>query len=299
MSLVQPDLPDLPRDVERLTPEAARDFRALTFPAFAGLLERDPAPDRPAERLGLRAADGTPVGLATAVAGPDDRWELASLFVSPLHRRRGYGRRLMTAAEAAMAAYGRTHGVHFCTVDADDQAVARFLLAVGWSVPQLRQVICTSTLDLAERTPWLIGARVPDGYAIGPWHGLGPESRAEIAALGLAEEVDPLAHEAECLQDTSLVLLRGAQPVGWLITHRLGDDLLRWTCSYVRPELQGAARIVPLWLECVRRQRRLTDMTRFVWTVPVSQPRMARFALKRMRPWLSRLAYACVSERRA
>lgn len=281
--------------IEPFTPAMAEEVAPLTFPEFRRLLT-DTAP---VHGVVARAADGMAVGLAFGMEGPDGRWELASLYVLPLFRRRGLGRRLATALEQVLSGRGYGHGVHFCTVDADDQGYAHFLQAAGWSSPRLRQVMCYSDLDRAERTPWLIRARLPEGHEIRPWHELDAAGREEIAALSISSDVDPLLHEPNCLAETSLVMLRGGQPVGWLITHALGPDLLRWSCSFVREDVQHAGRIFPLWLETVRRQRSETAMTRFVWTVPVSQPRMAKFAVRRMRPWLSRLAYACVSEKRA
>lgn len=95
--------------------------------------------------------------------------------------------------------------------------------------------------------------------------------------------------------------MRGAQPLGWVITNQIAPDPLRWTCSCVRTDLgvdlQGAGRILPLWSAVAQCQRRDTAMDRFVWTVPFSQPRVARFAVRRLRPWLCRMGYACVSER--
>ena len=45
----------------------------------------------------------------------------------------------------------------------------------------------------------------------------------------------------------------------------------------------------------MQRQKKHTDMERFIWTVPVELPRMVRFASRRMKPWLESLSYACMT----
>jgi GNAT superfamily N-acetyltransferase len=279
--------------------EATSDFAGFLAPALRHLL----APDHRVLRLGARSTDGVPIALAVSMAGPERMWELASLHVTPLFRRRGLGRALLTESEAGMAALARDHGVHFCTIDAEDQGYARFLMACGWSRPKPRQLLCHASLDQAERISWLMRAQPGRLDRIIRWGDVPPSARAEIAAIGLPFEVDPMAHEEDCDGATSVALMRGAQPLGWVITHQVAPDLLRWTCSYVRTDLgvdlQGAGRILPLWSAVARRQRRDTAMDRFVWTVPFSQPRMARFAARRLRPWLCQMGYACVSERHA
>jgi hypothetical protein len=76
---------------------------------------------------------------------------------------------------------------------------------------------------------------------------------------------------------------------GWVITHRVVEDTLRWTLSFVTPHLQSRAGILPLWLETARRQRRDEALRQFTFTVAASQPRMLRFTVRRMRPWLTTL----------
>ncbi|MBO6785096.1 MAG: hypothetical protein JJ899_17755, partial [Alphaproteobacteria bacterium] len=198
---------------------------------------------------------------------------------------------------------GYPTGVHFFTVDADDQSYARFLMRCGYARPAVRQLVCKTTLDLAEQTPWLIRARVPAGYRVGLWAEAGDAARDDLRERKAADpslfpdSLNPFDFEADCDADTSVVLYHEDRIVGWIVTHILDDDTLRWTCSWVLTSIQGAGRIVPLWWEAVQRQRAHTNLPRFIWTVPMEEPRMARFAARRMRPWLEYLGYACTAIR--
>lgn len=285
--------------VETLSPEAASAYASLTFPARRDLVTAPPA-DREMVFVGA-AAEGEPVGFAFGMGGPEGQFEVISFYVTPFYRGRGLSRALLEALESAFVTRGYRMGVHFFTVDAEDQAYARFLLNNGWSRPTLRQVVCTTDLAHAYQTPWLVRARVPKNCEVRRWREVSETERATLRARKEAEPgfypdgLDPFFYEADCHEDTSLALLKDEAVVGWVITHVLDERTLRWTCSYVTEALQGSGRMLPLWWEVAQRQKRHTGLDRFIYTAPVDQPRMVRFALRRMRPWLLSLGYACVT----
>lgn len=296
--------------IHALSRDEAPAFAPMAFPAFRRLLT-DP-PDRDLVWIGARDADGAPVGLAAGMGGPDGEFEMFAAYISPLYRRTGLGQTLTDRLCDDFATLGYRRGVHFFTVDADDQGYAKFLMRCGWSRPVVRQLVCRTDLDHAWETPWLRDTAVPDGYRIVAWQDITDAARADLAARHAAdptlwpESLDPFHYETDCDAATSVALLRAGGMddgvaretiVGWVLTHPLDDETLRWTCSWVIDRLQGAARIVPLWWQVAKRQRATSARDKFIWTVPVEQPRMARFAARRMRPWLLSLGYACMALR--
>lgn len=295
-----PNIPD-GIDIRTLDRPEVPSFAGLTFPAMRHLVEAPP--EREMVYIGAASGDGSPVGLAFGMAGPDDIYELISAYVGPFYRNLGIGTELVNRLHDAFAERGYPTGVQLFTLDADDQSYGRFLMRCGFARPFIRQLVCKTTLDLAESTPWLVGAQAPEGYRIALWAEMDEDARTNLQARKAADPdlfpdtLNPFDFEEDCDLSTSVVLLQGDQIVGWIITHALDDEILRWTCSWVLTSIQGAGRIIPLWWEAVQRQRRETDLPRFIWTVPMEEPRMAKFATRRMRPWLETMGYACTAVR--
>ncbi|MBZ6074822.1 GNAT family N-acetyltransferase [Microvirga puerhi] len=274
----------------------------LTFPAVQKLVR-----DRFAsETIAVAAYSGSDaVGLALGVRGPHAEWELLSVFVMDLLREQGIGGALLRRLEGEFASQGYQTGVHFLTVDPADQRSVRFLMREGWAKPVIVKLICRSTMEQAFKTPWLVRAQMPAHHRVISWSNLAASQRDAIAAgIGnwIPRELDPFDVEADYDDSTSIALVAGEESegrvAGWVLTHRLDGSTLRWTCSFVDPAIQGSGRILPLWLEVAQRQRELAEMENFVFTVPLTQPRMVRFATRYMRPWLTSLAYSCMTTKR-
>ncbi len=290
----------MPIRLETVDPGDLSRLRHLTFPAVVKIA-RDRYPST-ARAVVVRTDDET-AGLAVSVPGSDGQFELLSLYMAPFFRRLGFGGSLLQAVEEDFRADGYRLGVHFLSVPANDQGTARFFMARGWSRPVPTRLICRSTVPLALETPWLVDARLPERYRIVDWQNLLPRQRAALeAACGnwINADVNPFLYEADCDPETSVALVEAAsgRVRGWVLTHRLDDSTLRWTCSFLQPDLQRSGLIRSLWLEVVRRQATRPGLVDFTFATPVSEPRMVRFALRRMRPWLSSLAYGCTTTKK-
>ncbi len=254
---------------------------------------------QPQAKLAIARDGDFPCGLAIGVPGPNADFELASIYVPPLYRRRGLGRRLLSRLETAFAREGFRIGAHFLTVDPANQGSLHFLRKAGWGPPKVTGLICQSNMTVAFDTPWFVKARPHPRYRIVPWHSVSREARSEIeAGLGqwVPADVNPFLFEKGFLRSTSVALLDSREEDrvrGWAITHQTGPDMIRWTCTFVDPEIQRSCTILPLWQACARRQKERSTARRFMFAVDVNQPRMARFVLRRMGPRLDALGYAC------
>ncbi len=291
-----------PTDASRL-----RACESLTFPARRFIL-REPQ-DKVLVAAAAHFAKGghtpqdPPAGFGLGWGGPNGEFELISVYTLPLLRGMGAGGRLLATLEDGFAELGYRRGFHFYTISDDDPAFTDFLTGRGWSPPVIREIICKSTLELAGETPWLMRARLAEGFAVKPWGQVTESERAAIAARQqrdapwYAGDQDPFIFEENCHQGTSLALMQGGAVAGWVITHIPPDTqgFLRWTVSFVSPELQGSGRIAALWREVALRQAEFPELQRFTWGVPVTHPRMTAFARRRMKPWLSWMGYACTS----
>lgn len=250
------------------------------------------------------------IGIAAGLAGPNNDFELVALFVSPLYRGQGLGAALLDQLEASFALSGARLGAHFSLIagDGGNQRIVnerlRFLLFRGWGKPVATKIVCHTRLAKAFRTPWLIQAQLPQRYGIGAWQEVRHTARFSIEA-GLGNWVPPLLNPYSLDKDfepaTSVALVDkrdGNRVCGWIITHRLDANCIRWTCSFVAPGLQGVGRVLPLWLDSARRQRAMQGPQKLVFTVGTDSPRMQRFALRRMRPYLDQLDAIYVTTKR-
>jgi GNAT superfamily N-acetyltransferase len=275
-------------------------LRHLTYPAVWSVVANRFA--LTVRGIAARTTD-TIVGLAVAVPGPAGQFELLSLYVLPIFRRMGFGAAMLGEIENEFRANGFQLGVHFFRVAERNQENARFFVASGWSRPVVNKLICRSTIQHAFGTPWLVEACLPQRYRVVEWCSLSADQRAAIplvAGDGLNDDINPFLYEQGSDEATSVALIEAEDGVvrGWVITHRLEPGTLRWTCSFLEHRLQATALMRALWLEVARRQSTCPGLTDFIFTVPVTEPRMARFALRRMRPWLTELSYACTTMKR-
>jgi GNAT superfamily N-acetyltransferase len=285
----------MPVRLEAVAPPALAGLRHLTFPAVLKTVLESHADT--VHALAVRTADET-AALAVAVPGPAGEFELMSLYVAPLFRRLGFGSSLLRAVEDHFRTLGYRLGVHFITLPEGETGPAHFYLAGGWSRPWLNSLICRSTTGNALRTPWLVEAKLEPRYRVVDWSSLGPAERAPLqAAVGdwITDDISPFVAEADCDRATSVALVDAEEGAvrGWTITHRLDDTTLRWTSSFLHPGLQASTMIRGLWLEVARRQQQRTAFTDFIFSTAIDRPHMARFALRRMRPWLTELGYSC------
>ena len=73
--------------------------------------------------------------------------------------------------------------------------------------------------------------------------------------------------------------------VGWLLTHRIAPDTIRYTISYIRPDLQQLGRITFLYIRAVQLQ--VSASIPFgIWTIPLEHSSMVNFVKKHMKPYL-------------
>ncbi|HEY9897740.1 MAG TPA: GNAT family N-acetyltransferase [Pantanalinema sp.] len=270
----------------RLGPAPAPAYSGLTFPAFRPLL----APLAP-EAVAIAAqVEGIPAGLALAVR--DERGEhaeLCSLYVPRAHRGRGIASSLLERLEEALSGAGvrEVTGVYL-TGKPSIPALEHLLVRGGWEAPESRMLVVRAHYDAMARAPWVQRASLADGFAVGAWGEVSASERegilrSQAETAWIAPDLVPFDFEEGCHGPTSVALRHRGEVVGWLITHLL-DDVLRYTCSYVHPALQRRARILPLYVEVMRRAYGL-GIAQGMWTVPAHHPAMAAFATRWMAPY--------------
>jgi GNAT superfamily N-acetyltransferase len=275
---------------------------AMTFPRFRHLLLMYPAPRYPGEgdrqnvhAVGVVAMRGRqPAGLCLAAIPENTPAEadLLSIFVVPDLRRRGLATDLLASAEAALVARGveRADGTYM-TGKESIAALERVLAKRGWEPPVLRTVTVRFTPDEARTTPWYGRNLLPRGAEIVPWQAITAEEKQRLFDANakdpwIAEGLEPWAHERLGFEPESSVAMRfRGELVGWVINHRVSSDTVRFTLSFMRPDLARRAAILALYTASIEKVGG-AGYAYCMFITPVKYEGMVDFIINRCKPWI-------------
>jgi hypothetical protein len=149
--------------------------------------------------------------------------------------------------------------------------------------------------------PWMKLSRLPTSYEIFPWVEITPQERAALKKQQeekrwMASDAIPFDYEKDLEPINSIGLRYKREVVGWLITHRTAPDTIRYTCSYVRPDIQKMGRIIPLYIRATQLQI-AAGISRGTWTVSLMHTSMIAFVKKHMGPYLISLEQSMESSK--
>ncbi len=268
--------------------KAAAQYRVMTFPAYRGLLDFNSADVAPLA-IGTLQNDA-PSGLALLVASPSaGAAELLSIFVAPRFRRSGIALELMQRT----LAYCKTHCIQnisasYMSGQDSTQALENIFNKTGWTAPQTRMLVVRCSLDSIKSAPWLNRYALPKGYEVLPWAQVTAAEREALRVSNLekpwiAPDLVPFDVEENYEPVTSVALKVNGAIVGWCLTHAV-DGLLRFTCAFVRKDLQRLGRLLLLWDEVVARMPQ-AGCSVGMWTIRLSSKGMIAFASKHMQPY--------------
>jgi GNAT superfamily N-acetyltransferase len=268
--------------------KAADRFRSMTFPAYQGLLNFNFTEVVPVAIGTLQ--NNVPAGLALLLANPSSgEAELLSIFVSPRLRRTGIAIELMQRT----LAYCKTHRIQnifatYMSGQDSTQALENIFSKTGWAAPETRMLVVRCSLDSIKSAPWLNHYPLPKGYEVLPWAQVTTAEREVLRVSNLekpwiAPDLLPFDFEENYEPVTSVALRVNGAIVGWCLNHAV-DGMLRYTCSFLRRDLQRLGRIVLLVSDSVSRMP-AAGLSVGMWTVPISHAGMVNFARKHMQPY--------------
>jgi len=277
---------------------------AMTFPAYRRLLaleptvrhpeQGDPRAVQPVAIGAFRAGRAIGLALAERPLADADPAELLSLFVADGERGKGVGGALVAAVEAELAAAGAAEVR--ATWTAGKPAIVwleRILARRGWSPPEARTVTARfrpeAMLTLPLFTPRHLAALDP-GFEIFPWYELPEEEIARLRATNearrwISDGLEPWTYGEGRAYDpaTSVGARYRGRVVGWVLTERVDDRLLRMTVSFLEKSLSRRGRIVPLYKASLERAVE-RGYSYCLFVTPVRFPNMVRF----IRRWIAR-----------
>jgi len=217
--------------------------------------------------------------------------ELLSIFVKADHRNRGVATALLERLEAALAGrgFGEVKGTFMSGRSAND-ALLRVLAKRGWTPPAVRTVTLRFTPQGARATPWYGRLQYSDDYEVFPWGELTKEEReglyrTQAAGQWIPAGLEPWRHDRYGFDAVSSLGLRyKGQVVGWVINHRLGPSMVRFTCSFMRKDLGRRGRIMPLYTAALERLEK-DGCQDCLFITPVEFPNMVHFVTDRCAPY--------------
>ncbi|KYC37616.1 acetyltransferase [Scytonema hofmannii PCC 7110] len=264
-----------------LDSSTATAYERMTFPLFRSRLQVL----HPQElTVAVGASDlGQPIGLALAEIQSDNTSaKVLSLYVGSEHRNAGIGTALLTRLEQVLRQRGCTNAtLVYITSKPTTPALEHLLEKCHWSPPMPRMLICKSDRRVLN-APWLkMYENLPPSFTIFPWCELTHEERIAIQQQQekdpwIPEELVPFLHEEGMEPLTSFGLRYQEQVVGWLITHRIYPDTIRYTCDWVREDLQKTGCLLALHAKAHKRQA-IAKIPKAIWTVPLHHSNMVRF----------------------
>lgn len=268
-------------------------YQPFTFPLFRHQLQAL-KPEGSTVAIATSNSDRA-IGLALAEILPDGKTaEVLSIFVEPTYRRQGIGTAILTRLEQELFSRGCTSAkLVYTSGQSTTPALERILQKRNWTPPQPRMLVCKSTIHLIANAPWMQKGALPSSYSIFPWVEITPQERITLQQQQEAEpwipkDLIPFKHEKNLELLNSLGLRYQGQVVGWVITHRIAPDTIRYTCSFVRQDLQKMGRIIPLYVNAIQIQVK-ANILQGIWTVPLGHISMIHFVKKRMAPYLTSL----------
>ncbi|MGK0186198.1 MAG: GNAT superfamily N-acetyltransferase [Verrucomicrobiales bacterium] len=277
-----------------LTREAAEPLQHMTFPSYKNLLNPEATFDF--EIIPIVAIENNDiVGLALTampIAEGDTRDpSLLSVFVDPASRHRGIGTQLVAACGATVAERGgKTVATKYVDSKPGIRHFEKIMSKCGWDDPISRMLVikCAQKV-LEEKAPWLRRRKLSPKFEVLDWVNVSEEQREEIKRSHaeekwIAEDLVPFDHEKNLDKRTSVALALHGKIVGWVINHMVNADTVRFTCSFVRKDLQRMGRVFILYQAASDRMEK-HGILHCMWTVPTHHPGMYNFAQKSMVPF--------------
>lgn len=263
-------------------------YKHMTFPGMQYLLERTETEN--AVFAYTITYMNQPVGLSIGeINQQEESAEILSLFVEPTHRNRGVSTQLVKFIEDEVKAKGCQHlAMTYLSGKPTTYSLERVLQKCHWAEPQVHEIICKGHIDNGIKMPWVNKeGYFVNSYEIFPWSSLSNEEKMSIQKQKdkIPQDLYPLQYMANMERVNSIGLRYRGDVVGWLISHRIAPDTIRFTCSYIRHDLQKIGRNLGLMAEAIKRQHQ-AKIPYIIWTTPMHHQGMVEFTKKRISPFL-------------
>jgi len=272
-------------DFLQITGNTAPAFATMTFPAFRPLLLRA-APESDVVAVGA-SRRGIPIGLVLGRTLPGETSEALSIFVAAGYRRTDIATTLLTRLQQLLAERGcKSCELVYMTGGASTVALERLLEKCGWPPSQLRMMVFKFDRAIMQAR-WIHARTLPPAFEVFLWTDLTSAERLALCRSQeehkwIPEHLVPFQYERDMNASNSLGLRWKSHVVGWVITHRIASDTIRYTSLFIRQDLQRVGRGISLLAESIRRQVKELGLDSFgICSVRANNKAMLTFLQRR------------------
>jgi GNAT superfamily N-acetyltransferase len=235
----------------------ADQYSKLTFPAYRYLLSSSRTNEVIA--VGARFLN-EPVGLALGRMTEDQSSGiLLSVAVQSPHRSQGVGTRLVRELEKMFRARGAAKlSIVYMGGNPSVESLEKLLRRRDWTPPKPRMLLCRGQIHKVMQSEFLRKQVPVRGLVISTLDTIAEEDRSEI--MGQTDSGFPhllKSLERPVQDETSLAAYQAGKLAGWIVTHRISADTLRYSRLYVSRKQRQTVAASFLITEAVRRQHLL------------------------------------------
>lgn len=255
-------------DLSTLSKEQLKLYEKLTTPENVCYLHsKNPYKIEGLTYIALAAfEDEKPVGLVLATGiGGDHGLHLAhvrSLFVSKEIRNLQVGTRLILALEKELREGKCLLASMLYQTDISDlKAFERILDKCEWNAPT--PIIYRYYFKGADFNPSWINKdyTLPENVILFFWSELTESEARELKRRedqwNFPSEVSPFLNEENIEYSNSFGLKDGDRIIGWVITHRLDESTIRYSCLYIQPEYKYSGLPIQALIKSMKMQKDL------------------------------------------
>jgi uncharacterized protein (TIGR03032 family) len=262
------------------------DYDALTFPSIK---KRWQTYQQRGELLGVSASiSGTMVGFIIAELLPDRTAELLSLLVLPDYRQQGVGTKLINYLERELIQQGCSQiTVAYQATALTATALEPLLRKLNWQPPQATFLLAKTTTEKIAAAPWLTRYPLPAEFTVFPWHELTTaEAESWQQRQDYPSSLNPFTHDPRLEPLNSLGLRYRGEVIGWMLTHRVAPDTIRYSSLFVSEKFQKLGRGISLLAESIQRQI-ASSVTNCTFSVARENAQMLKFVDRHLQPYLT------------
>jgi GNAT superfamily N-acetyltransferase len=272
-------------DIKLLNSTDATSFASLTYPILRPRLQAL-LPQGNHLAMGIQHQDH-PIGLILVeLINQSSQAEILSLYVAPAFRNQGIAQQLITNLEQLLPQH-RCHQIKLKYLSsATTPVLERCLAKLGWSTPRLRSEVFSGDAKAMQQAPWFNRYPLPNLFTVFRWQDLTEHDRTQLQTLQYPQELSPFTDPEMLELTTSFGLRYHNHLVGWVITHRLDCETIRYTSLFVHANLQAVGRAISLLCFAIDKQAEQNIPKGMFMVFAHNQP-MLKFVRRRMMPYLS------------
>ncbi|AFY50503.1 acetyltransferase (GNAT) family protein [Nostoc sp. PCC 7524] len=276
--------------------KTAASYENLTYPIFRTRLKTLDS-DESIIALAVNL-DSKPIGLALAEILTVENKKIASilsLFVVPEHRGCTIGKNLLIHIEDILRQQACSLISVIYVNNSTNPYWEKILKQLNWSTPQIRRFICSGSIINIKDAAWLkVANALSPKYTIFPWVKLTKQERdliqrQQAVANWYPEELSPWEEEEKIEPLNSLGLRFQDQVIGWIVTHRITIDTIRYNRLFVRQDLEPLGLGGVLLAKAIQLQLESMKDSKAVFVVNTNNTPMVKFLHRRLAPYLDSL----------